>query len=191
MLFRSEMVESSALRWGSDARSSFAVHQCPNCSSKGNGEVTRWRDLCAAYAAESTELIRSESAPDQADIDLCMPGETTVDRNAAESAPDPRRWGNPLNSSTNSVRTLVNGERNRDGRASDPQRSADDSTATSSPHSRTLLAAHSSRRNDCGVHSIPCTCTGIFGATSAQCRGHCPAAVPEVTNDVTEMDLAI
>ena len=102
------------------------------CSSKGNGEVTRWRDLCAAYAAESTELIRSESAPDQADIDLCMPGETTVDLNAAEAAPDQRRGGSPL-TSTNSVWTLMSRQRNRGGGASDPQRSADDSTVISSP----------------------------------------------------------
>jgi hypothetical protein len=34
------------------------------------------------------------SAPDQADIDQC--GESTVDLNAAEPAPDQRHWGKPV-----------------------------------------------------------------------------------------------
>jgi hypothetical protein len=94
-----------------------------------------------------------------------------------------------LDPPTYTVRPSVSRQRNRGGGASDPRRSADESAAISGPHSRMLPAGHSSRRNDRGVHSVPCTCTGIFGGTSARCRTNCSAAVPEVTNDVTEMDL--
>ena len=51
-----------------------------------------------------------------------------------------------------------------------------------------LSAAYSSCRNDRSVHSTPWASTGIFGGTSARCRGNCPAAVPEVTNHLTEVD---
>src|SRR5437764_9643482 len=70
------------------------------------------------------------------------------------------------------------------------RRNADECTAISRPHSRTFAGGVLVRKEGSRVQGIPRRCTGIFACTVAQCRGNCPAAVPEVGNGPTRWDWA-